>query len=185
MGCAQHSKTFPARFVNWTKASSQQIPLVPCPKCKKEFCSKESLKAHNIIHIGLELLKKAKQRRQKVEQNLAAKRFAKGKPGKSAPAKLIPSKSLRAKQRNHKHSTFCTRGISPINHIFFHQQLVNCFQWHIIDMSLKTLTNSNWIFGFLKHYTLITAFILSFHLQGIFIYFLQTLWKGRKIRDLK
>ena len=49
-----------------------EIPLVPCPKCKKEFYSKESLKAHNIIHTGLELLKKAKQR-QKMEQNLAAK----------------------------------------------------------------------------------------------------------------
>ena len=75
------------------------IPLVPCPKCKKEFCSKESLKAHNIIHIGLELLKKAKQRRQKMEQNLVAKKFAKGKPGESVPAKLIPSKSPRTKTR--------------------------------------------------------------------------------------
>ena len=36
------------------------IPLVPCPKCKKEFASKESLKAYNIIHLGLELLKKQK-----------------------------------------------------------------------------------------------------------------------------
>ena len=32
-------------------------------------------------------------------QNLAAKKFAKGKLGKSAPAKLIPSKSPRAKPR--------------------------------------------------------------------------------------
>ena len=112
MGCAQHSKTFPARFVNQTKASSPMFhwsytlkgftlgryPLCHAPSAKK-FCSKESLKAHNIIHIGLELLKKAKQRRQKMEQNLAAKKFAKGKPDKSAPAKLIPSKSPGAKPR--------------------------------------------------------------------------------------
>ena len=34
-----------------------------------------------------------------MEQNLAAKKFTKGKPGKSAPAKLIPSKSPVARQR--------------------------------------------------------------------------------------
>ena len=33
-----------------------------------------------------------------MEQNLAAKKFTKGKPGKSAPAKLIPSKSPVARQ---------------------------------------------------------------------------------------
>ena len=76
-----------------------EIPLVPCPKCNKEFASKESLKAHNIIHLGLELLKKAKRSRLRMEQNLAAKKFAKGKPGKSSPAKLISSKSPRAKPR--------------------------------------------------------------------------------------
>ena len=73
MGCVQHSKTFPARFVNQTKALSPMLhwsytlkgftlgryPLCHTPSAKK-FCSKESLKAHNIIHIGLELLKKAK-----------------------------------------------------------------------------------------------------------------------------
>ena len=76
-----------------------QIPLVLCPKCKKEFASEESLRDHNIIHLGLELLKKAKRSKLRMEQNLAAKKFAKGKPGKSAPAKLIPSKPPRAKQR--------------------------------------------------------------------------------------
>ena len=76
-----------------------EIPLVVCPKCYKEFASKESLKAHNIIHIGLELLKRAKRNRQRMEQNLAVKKFTKVKPGKSAPAKLIPSKSPMARQR--------------------------------------------------------------------------------------
>ena len=74
-----------------------EIPLVPCPKCKKEFASEGSLKAHNIIHLALELLKKAKRSRLRMEQNLAVKKFAAGKPGKSA--KLISSKSPKAKQR--------------------------------------------------------------------------------------
>ena len=34
-----------------------------------------------------------------MEQNLAAKKFSKAKPGKSAPAKIIPSKLPRAKPR--------------------------------------------------------------------------------------
>ena len=70
-----------------------EIPLVPYPKCHKDFASNESLKAHNIIHVGLELLKKAKRNRLRIKQNLTAKRFAKEKPGKSAAAKLIPYKS--------------------------------------------------------------------------------------------
>ena len=80
-----------------------EIPLVLCPKCYKEFASNESLKAYNIIHLGLELLKKAKKSRLRMEQNLAAKKFAKGKPCKSAPANIIPSKSPRANQGKHKH----------------------------------------------------------------------------------
>ena len=81
-----------------------EIPLELCPKYNKEFASKESLKAHNIIHIGLELLKRAKRNRCRMEQNLAAMKFTKGKPGKSAPVKLVPSKSPMARQRKNQNS---------------------------------------------------------------------------------
>ena len=50
---------------------------MPCPKCNREFASEESLKAHNIIHLRLELLKKAKRSRLRMEQNLAAKNLQK------------------------------------------------------------------------------------------------------------
>ena len=94
-GCKSHLSL----VIHIKRFHTGEIPLVPCPKCKKAFASEESLKAHNIIHLGLELLKKAKSSRLRMEQNLAAKKFATGKPGKSAPAKLIPSKSPRAKPR--------------------------------------------------------------------------------------
>ena len=86
-------------FVLGKRYHTGEIPLVPCHKCNKEFASNESLRAHNIIHLGLELLKKANRNRLRMEQNLVAKKFAKGKPGKSVPAKHIPSKSPRAKPR--------------------------------------------------------------------------------------
>ena len=99
--CEPHKmfKSHSCLVIHIKRFHTGEILLVVCPKCNKEFASKESLKAQNIIHIGLELLKRAKRNRQRMEHNLAAKKFTKGKPGKSAPAKLIPSKSPIARQR--------------------------------------------------------------------------------------
>ena len=82
--CEPHKmfKSHGSLVIHIKRFHTGEIPLELCPKCNKEFASKESLKAHNIIHIGLELLKRAKRNRQRMEQNLAAKNLPKVNLGK-------------------------------------------------------------------------------------------------------
>ena len=74
------------------------IAKVKCNQCGKLFGSKQSLEQHEIIHMGLAVLKKAKAQTQALHKKVTTGSIPgkrKGQPvSKSAPAKLIKS-SLR------------------------------------------------------------------------------------------